>query len=315
MPVLFLTGDAEILKQEYVKELCTNMKAKRMRVEAEEKDLAFNLLTQVGFFFDSVVIDVVDFDDWRKDEQKRLLQLAESSPITVIVRTQESMKAKNAVVLSLPKPWEQEKWLAYIAERLKKQGVSAPQGVVEMIFERVGPNDGLLEREIEKLACVSKQLNEDLVQELLVSHAKTDLEEFCFMVSMKRFKEAHSTLASILSHTEPVLVSSAIARHFLDLYRLVLFAEKRENYSWPAIKQLAENLNLGLGKTAKFLGFSFKGEGRVLNHVAVYDVEKLEKILERLYWLDLAVKSSSTPKLVLHSFLNDLERILGDEER
>lgn len=315
MPVLFLTGDAEILKQEYVKELCVKMKAKRMRIEVEEKDLAFNLLTQVGFFFDSVVLDVVDFDDWKKDEQKKLLQLAESSPITVVVRTQESVKSKNVAVLSLPKPWEQEKWLAYIVERLKKQGVSATQRVVEMIFERVGPNDELLEREIEKLACVSKQLNEDLVQELLVSHAKTDLEEFCFMVSMKRFKEAHSALASILNYTEPVLVSSAIAKHFLDLYRLVLFAEKRESYSWPTIKQLAENLNLGLGKTAKFLGFSFKGGDRILNHVAIYSVEKLERILERLYWLDLAVKSSSTPKLVLHSFLNDLKQILGDEER
>lgn len=315
MPVLFLTGDAEVLKQEYVKELCTKMKAKRMRIEVEEKDLAFNLLTQAGFFFDSVVIDVIDFDEWKKDEQKKLLQLAESSPITVIVRTQESVKVKNAVVLSLPKPWEQEKWLAYVAERLKKQGVSAPQRVVEMIFERVGPNDELLEREIEKLACVSKQLSEDLVQELLVSHARTDLEEFCFMISMKRFKEAHPALASILSYSEPVLVSSAIAKHFLDLYKLVLFAEKRENYSWPMVKQLAENLNLGLGKTAKFLGFSFKGGDRILNHVAVYSVEKLEKIIERLYWLDLVVKSSPTPRLVLHSFLNDLEQILGDEEK
>ncbi|MCX7812189.1 MAG: hypothetical protein N2250_00825 [Pseudothermotoga sp.] len=313
LPVLFLTGDAEVLKQEYVKELCMKVKAKRMRIEIEEKEMAFNLLTQSSFFLDNVLLDIVDFDDWKKDEQRKLLQLAESSNITAVVRTQEAIKAKNVATFFVPKPWEQEKWLTYIAERLRKHGISASRSIVEMIFERVGPNDELLEKEIEKLACVSNRPDEKLVRELIVSHAKADLEEFCFVVSTKRFKEAHAILKSILSHTEAVVVVSTIIRHFLDLYKLVLFADRRSSYSWPVVKQLAESLGLGLGKTAKFLGFSFKGEEKTLNHVVAYDVEKLEKILERLYWLDLTVKSSPTPNLLLHNFLFDLKQILGDE--
>lgn len=312
LPVLFLVGDAEVLKDEYVKEICEKKKLKRMKVSAEEKDVAFSLLSQGGLFFDGVLLDIVDFDDWKKDDQRRLLELAEPAKIEVLVRTKGPTKAKNVAIFALPKPWEQDKWIDYVLERLKRHGISASRKIAELIFERVGPNDELLEREIEKLSCVTNQPTEEVVRQVVSLHAREDIEEFCFKVSTGEFNEAHTLLGSILKNNEAVLVVSILARHFLDLFKLVLFVEKRENYPWPVIKKVSETLGVGLGKTAKFLGFSFKGGEKVQNHIMLYSVDKVERILERLYWLDLTVKSSPTPGLAIHNFLDQVRQVLGE---
>jgi len=312
LPAVFLAGNAKVLKDEYVREICEKKKLRRMKVSIEEKEAAFNLLSQGDLFFGDFLLDIVDFDDWKKDERKKLLELAEAVKIDVVVRTEETAKSKNVLVMSLPKPWEREKWMKYVKERLEKHGISAHQSVVELIFERVGPNDELLEREIEKLACVTSQPTEELVEQIVSLHSRTDIEELCFMVSMGNFEATHQLLSSILKNTEAVVVVSVLARHFLDLYKLVLFVENRESYPWPVIKKTSESLGIGLGKTARFLGFSFKGGDRVLNHMTLYDTEKVEKILDRLYWLDLTVKSSSTPNLAIHSFLDQVRQIIGE---
>lgn len=313
LPVIFLAGDARILKDEYVENFCKKRRLKRIKVNAEEKDGAFNLLSQAGLFFDEVLLDVVDFDEWKREDQKKLLEMAESSKISVIVRTEESVKAKEVVQLSLPKPWEHEKWIDYVSERLRKHNISTLQKIAELIFDRVGPNDELLEREIEKLACVTDRPTEETIQQVISQYVRSDIDEFCFRVSMGDFEKAHALLGSILKTTEPIVVVASLARHFLDLYKIVLFVEKRENYPWPVIKEVSEKLGVGLGKTARFLGFSFKGTGKSVNHVSLYDAEKLEKILERLYWLDLTVKSSPTPNLAIHSFLDQVQRITGEK--
>jgi len=312
LPALFLVGNAKVLKDEYVKEICEKKKLRRMKVSIEEKEAAFSLLSQGDLFFGDVLLDIVDFDDWKKDERKKLLQLAETAKIDVIVRTEESIKAKDVLVLALPKPWEQDKWTDYVLERLKKHGISASRSVAELILERVGPNDELIEREIEKLACVTNQPTEELVEQIISLHSRGDIEELCFKVSMGNFEEAHPLLSTILKNTEAVVVVSVLARHFLDLYKLVLFLERRESYPWPVIKKASESLGIGLGKTARFLGFSFKGGDKVLNHMMLYDTEKVEKILDRLYWLDLTVKSTTTPNLAIHSFLDQLRQIIGE---
>ncbi|WP_448522761.1 DNA polymerase III subunit delta [Pseudothermotoga sp.] len=312
MPLVILIGDAKVLKDEHVKGICEKKKVNRMKVSLEEKEAAFNLLSQGGLFFNNVLLDIVDFDDWKKDDQKRILEIAEKAKIDVIVRTEESIKAKDVLVLALPKPWEHEKWAEYVSERLKKHGISASRRVAELIFEKVGPNDELIEREIEKLACVTNQPTEELVEQIVSLHSRGDIEELCFKVSMGNFEEAHQLLSTILKNTEAVVVVSALARHFLDLYKLVLFLERQESYPWPAIKKASESLGVGLGKTAKFLGFSFKGGEKVLNHIMLYDAEKLEKILDGLYWLDLAVKSIPTPNLAIHNFLDQVRQILGE---
>lgn len=312
MPLVFLAGDAKVLKDEHVKGICEKKKVKRMKVSLEEKETAFNLLSQGGLFFTDVLLDITDFDDWKKDDQKKLLELAEKAKIDVIVRTEESVKAKDILVLALPKPWEHEKWTDYVSQRLKKHGISASRRLAELIFEKVGPNDELIDRESEKLACVTNQLTEELVEQIVSFHSRGDIEELCFKVSMGNFEEAHPLLSVILKNTEAVLVVSVLARHFLDLYKLVLFLERQETYPWPVIKKASESLGIGLGRTAKFLGFSFKGSDKVLNHITLYDAEKLEKILDRLYWLDLVVKSTPTPNLAIHSFLDQVRQILGE---
>lgn len=120
LPLVFLAGDAKVLKDEHVKGICEKKKVKRMKVSLEEKETAFNLLSQGGLFFTDVLLDITDFDDWKKDDQKKLLELAEKAKIDVIVRTEESVKAKDILVLALPKPWEHEKWTDYVSQRLKK---------------------------------------------------------------------------------------------------------------------------------------------------------------------------------------------------
>jgi len=77
LPALFLVGNAKVLKDEYVKEICEKKKLRRMKVSIEEKEAAFSLLSQGDLFFGDVLLDIVtsmtgkrtsgrNFCSWRK---------------------------------------------------------------------------------------------------------------------------------------------------------------------------------------------------------------------------------------------------------
>jgi len=311
LSVLILSGDARVLKDEYVTDFVSKNGLKRIRVDVTDAQRISDILSQ-NSLFSSFLVDVIDYSDWKKEDQKQLLEQIEEAPTSVIVRASSPIKGFETVDFSLPKPWEREKWLQYIEKRLEKHSLIFDASALEEFFNKVGPDDLLIEREIEKLSCIGEKVTTELVRKFVFNHSKMQIDELCFAVSTGDQRKSHMILSKILSYVEPLVVVNSLAKHFIDLYKILSFVDKRLAYSWVHIKDLSEKLDVPVVRAAKMLGFSFKGQPKAINHVDIYDCQKVELILDQLQLLDTQVKSSENKTIPIHLFVDFVCRLIGD---
>lgn len=312
MAVIFLSGDARVLKDEYVEALCRKKMLKKIKISLEESKRIPELVSQMGLFSKDFLIDVVDFDEWKKVDQKELLQQLSSSNFLAVLRTFSTSRKTDAIDFSLPKPWEKEKWIEYISKRFEKSSLEYNYEGVEKFFDFVGADDLLIERETEKLACIGEKVTPDIVSLAVCNYSKIQMEEFCFAVSTLN-RHAHYLLHDMSFYTEIVALVNVLSKHFVDLYRILSAVERRDSYSWMYIKNISQKLNMPVVKSAKFLGFSFKNQPSSINHVKIYSFEKLRIILRQLQYLDREVKSSEYRLIAIHVFIDFVFRLMEGE--
>lgn len=78
MPVTFLTGTAETQKEELIKKLLKDGNVEYIRIHPEDPDkidFIRSLLRTKTIFSNKTIIDIVNFDEWKAQEQKRLVEL------------------------------------------------------------------------------------------------------------------------------------------------------------------------------------------------------------------------------------------------
>ncbi|MEJ5230293.1 MAG: hypothetical protein WHT65_09850 [Pseudothermotoga sp.] len=313
LSTVVLSGDATVLKDDYVKKMALERGLTRIRLDIEDATRSAEIFNQNSLFSQNFLVDVVDFDDWKKDDQKQLLENIENATMPIVLRTSKTVKGFQSVDFSLPKPWEREKWIEYIEKRLYAHSMSFENSAVEEIFEMVGPDDLLIEREIEKLACLGDKVTLNLVKEIVFNHSKVQMDELCFAISSADRKSAHRVLSKVLLHSEPILILNSLIKHFIDLYKLVVFADRRSSYSWPYIKDLSQKLDVPVVRAAKMMGFVFKGQPPTVNHLQLYSVEKVEAILNHLQLLDRELKSSENKTIPLHLFVDFVAQLMGGQ--
>jgi len=313
LSTVVLSGDATVLKDEHVKKMALEQGLTRIRLDIEDAARSTEILNQNNLFSQNFLIDVVDFDDWKKDDQKQLIENIENTTKPVVLRSLKAIKGFESLDFSLPKPWERERWIEYIGKRLDAHSISFENCAAEEIFQMVGPDDLLIEREIEKLACIGEKVTLDLVKEIVFNHSRVQIDELCFAISSADKSSAHRILSKILAHAEPVLILNSLIRHFIDLYKIVVFAEKRSSYSWVYIKDLSQRLDVPVVRAAKMMGFVFKGQPPTVNHLQLYDVEKVESILSQLQLLDKELKSSENKTIPIHLFIDFIAQSTGGQ--
>lgn len=316
--ITFLTGDSDVLKEKYIEEIACTLRTKKMRFSAEQSEDAVRYLSQLALFGESIVIEIPDFDKWKKELKNRFLKAAEHTHenIAVIIRTSHGKSGEGkTITLSCPKPWEESKWNEYILQRLTANGIDFHTGVAEALFKKVGPNDWLLEREIEKLSTLDKKITIDDVEFFVFNHRKTRIDELCFSISEMRFLKTWEMLNHLLSHEDPVLIAASIARHFVDLFKVVAFAEVKKSYSWPYISKLSKELQVPSVRLARFLGFKFKDQKhKSFNHIVKYNLPLLEKILRILQELDKEIKIQKVQSFTLLSHIVKIKNVLEADE-
>ena len=324
MPVTFLTGASETKKEELIKKLLKDEKAEYIRIHPDDPD-KLNFLRSIintrTLFSGKTVVDIIDFDSWRSQEQKRFLELVKNVPedVHIFVRSQKS--TAKGVNLDLPKPWETDKWLEWIEKRFRESGLKITKDALQLFFSKVGTNDLLIEREIEKLKAYSEtgNISAEDVEEVVFTYQSPGYDEFCFAVSEGKRRLAHALLSQMWKNTEPVVISAVLVNHFLDLFKLVVLVTRKRYYTWPDISKISKELGMPVPRVARFLGFAFKAwKFKVINHLLYYDTTKLESILRKLYELDRSVKSEEDPKPFFHEFIEevalDVYSVQGNEE-
>ena len=106
MPVTFLTGASETQKEELIKKLLKDEKTEYIRIHPDDPD-KLNFLRSIiktrTIFSGKTVVDIIDFDSWKSQEQKRLLELIKSVPedVHIFVRSQRS-STKGVMWMPVP---------------------------------------------------------------------------------------------------------------------------------------------------------------------------------------------------------------------
>ncbi|PLV58770.1 DNA polymerase III subunit delta [Thermotoga sp. KOL6] len=313
MPVSFLTGAAETKKEELIKKALSKEKdVEYIRIHPDDPDkLNFikSVINTKTIFSGKTVIDIVDFDSWKAQDQKRFLELVKNVPPDVYIFVRSQKTKEKGVTLDLPKPWETDKWLEWIERRFRENGLKITKDALQLFFSKVGTNDLLVEREIEKLKAYSDtgEVTAEDVEEVVFTYQTPGYDEFCFAVSEGKRKLAHALLSQLWKTTEPVVIAAALVNHFLDLFKLVVLVTRKRYYTWPDISKISKELNIPVPRVARFLGFSFKTwKFKVINHLLYYDIDKLKEILRKLYDLDRTVKSEEDPKPFFHEFIEEV---------
>lgn len=324
MPVTFLTGTAETQKEELIKKLLKDGNVEYIRIHPEDPDkidFIRSLLRTKTIFSNKTIIDIVNFDEWKAQEQKRLVELLKNVPEDVHIFIRSQKTGGKGVALELPKPWETDKWLEWIEKRFRENGLLIDKDALQLFFSKVGTNDLIIEREIEKLKAYSedKKITVEDVEEVVFTYQTPGYDDFCFAVSEGKRKIAHSLLSQLWKTTEPVVIATVLANHFLDLFKILVLVTKKRYYTWPDVSRVSKELGIPVPRVARFLGFSFKTwKFKVMNHLLYYDVKKVRKILRDLYDLDRAVKSEEDPKPFFHEFIEevalDVYSLQRDEE-
>ena len=320
LPVLFLTGNANLSKDEYIKKKVEDLKADYTRIHPKDTDRIEKIrrsIQTLGMFQSRVVLDVIDFDSWKSQEKKILLGMLKEVPETVhvFIRSTRGIKGYQSISFDLPKPWEREKWVDYVKKAFKKKGLNIEDDAAELFFSMVGSDEGRIEKEIEKLMnyCESGVVTSDDVKKVVYFYEHPPLDELSFSISEGRVDNAHRVLDELLKISEPIVISSVLANHFLDLFKIVMTVPKKEKYIWPEISNISKSLKIPVPKVARFLGFKFKGwDFEVLNHVKFYSPEILSKILKDLYKLDRSVKGDDDSRLAIHEFIEKVRGYLNE---
>ena len=312
MPVTFLTGTSDVQKEEIVKKLLREKDVEYVRIHPEDEDKIDFLKKAIAtrsIFSGKRVIDILDFDSWKVQEKNQFLELIKSVPedVHIFVRTQKAVG--KGIALELPKPWESEKWIEYIEKRFRDHGLVVEKDAVQLFYSKVGQNDALIEREIEKLKSYTQtgKVTVQDVEEVVYSYHTPGFDELCFAISEGKRRYAHALLNRFWKTSDPVAIVSALANHFVELYKVVSLVPKKKVYGWTDVSNFSKQLGIAIPRLARFLGFAFKSWNfTVVNHLLYYDSEKVKAILRRLWELDRAVKGEEDPKPFIHEFVEEV---------
>ncbi|MBO8160417.1 MAG: DNA polymerase III subunit delta [Thermosipho sp. (in: Bacteria)] len=316
MPIINLYGNSDLGKEFFVKEFLKE-NAEYLRLYSDEKDkieIILEKTTNIGLFSKECVIDLIDFDNWKLSEKREIFNLNIPDSLTIFLRTVKPIKNEikglelevKSESFTVPNPWEKKKWLLYIKSLIEKEGLEFDEKVPEFLFEIVGPDEYALFNEISKLKVLGEKLTIEIIEEFVHKHSISKLDEFCFMISEKN-RKAFEKLHEILNDYDETHIISAVAKHFIFLFNIVLSVEYKEKYNWNEIKEYARKMNVSLPKVARFLGFKFSGqEFTPVNHVKLYNVEELKEIIKKIYFIERSIKSGGTLNVEIVEFMEQI---------
>ena len=312
MPVLVLSGSSELGKERRIMKITKDFGGNYIRIHPEDEnklDVLKSSVSTIGMFGSRIVIDVLDYDQWKAKEKKELEKIIKSVPndVYLIIRAKKGIKGVEEEKYDLPKPWEREKWIKFLRSKFEAKGLRASDEVIEMFLDLVGNDEFRIENELRKISLYieGNEVTAEDIQNVVFKSTVPGLDELCFSISERKPEVAHSLLNEISKSAESYIINASIIRHFVDLFRMKLYVKDKDKYSWPDVSKYSKELSIAVPKMARFLGFKFKGWKNIpFNHVKEYSMEELSMIIKRLYLMDRNVKMSEIPLISIHDFID-----------
>jgi DNA polymerase III subunit delta len=268
------------------------------RIQAKDHSAAqvISRLSTLPMFGAKQLLMVQNIEDWPK-EQKSALQsyLEHPHPTSCLVLSAsqkkgldklESAVASVGMVLHLSAPSEREmpEWLK---ERARRFGKTLTQQAAVRLFEEVGGDLRILEREIEKLvAYVGEKSRIDIedVVDSASSQRAYSVFELLNYVGRRQSREAIASLRKlILAGESPIAIVSLLARQIRIVWQVKDAMERRQ-----PVTEIARQLNLPT--------FVIKGYAQQTPHFTEAELSEIHKALRET---DFKLKSTGTAPVLL----------------
>lgn len=310
MPIINLSGDSVLKKEEFVKNLNNKLNAEYIRIYpdySDKMDIIKEKVLNTGLFSSNVIIDIINFDKFKSSEKKEVLSLDVSSDVYIILRTSNKINSKKIEVkeFKLPNVWEKDKWKKIVFEMSNKEGLTLNDEVIDFLFENVGPDEMALFNEIRKLKMLGKNIDINIAKEIVHKYTTSKLDEFCFLISERKKEQAMKMIKDIAKDYEPVIVVHSLSTHFISLLKILSITKEQSYFSWPAIQKISKELKILPSKVARFVGFKFKGQkNEPVNHLLIYDKNTVSEIIKKLYYIDRNIKTGALIEIELINFIN-----------
>lgn len=312
-----LKGESTVLKLKRLEEKYKDLKVLDLTYD-ETFDLLLNILKNRSIFQGEAVVFVKNFDSLKKTQREKVLgflkSVKDSDEFEIFIDSESDIKGFETVDLSLPKPWKREEWLKLIRKIALEDSLNLNDEILEFIFEKVGPDYDRIHREIEKLSTYSRgnAVTLEEIEDLIHDYNNVILDDLMFAISSGNIETLNTLLSSIFKSFNHQLVLYNLAEHFINLFRILcVVGELKEGYQWREIVKFSKEISLNTSKTARFLGFNFKGQKvKNVNHLKLYDLKKLSVILEKIIDIQEEFRSVESSGVVLKNRLIELVNMI-----
>jgi len=152
------------------------------------------------------------------------------------------------------------------------------------------------------------------IEDVIYKRTISRLDELGFSITEERFESTYKLIDELVEEYEPVLIVSSLARHFIDLLNITVVAEKKLKFSWPEISEISKITGVQIPKTARYLGFKFKGQTNdPRNHLISYNFKYINNAIKNLYRIDREIKIGGNVRVLLYKFIEDFKSNFIDD--
>ena len=171
--------------------------------------------------------------------------------------------------------------ISFIKNKLSEYELKFNQDIVNRIYSNIGNNLLVLEKEIEKISLYKgddKNLTLDDIEKITTDISDSDISEFinyfCILDKQNTFK----SLNKLLSENQSIVLTRSLISHFLLLQRI--------NYRISNGEDISNAI-----KSEKVF---WKEQLYIKKHLAIWDLKKINFMLEKFIELEKTSKFSTT---------------------
>jgi len=299
-----LAGDSQVLKEFFVSERVG--KYHRLSPDHSDKEAKLAALISASSMFGGDAVLLEGFSSWKKDEKKATVELLSNLPSSVDVFVDGELGSKHSgerVVFSLPKPWEEEKWIDHGLKIAGAMKLKASRGSLRTLLHRIGQNEFRLLRELEKLCNLTDSVTEDLVKKYVSQDLEVEVEALAF-----EFLENGRSFLQGLDSSRMAFpfFSTVLARISIEIGVVKEHRKSPLPLNWKEIKELSELTGISSSRVSRIVGFTFSGSKEKRSDLSEHlSFERLFVLLSKLQKLDEDIKGGKIDQSIAFFLLND----------
>jgi len=311
----YLIGDNEFQKYQYVKQQASKRKIELRTFDTKSwknfEEYLPNMLSKTLFSEKHMVF--CDFKSGlskkRREYLKERLELIKDSDENFLFLSMSrplERKAKKRA-FKLPKPWKDDEWMQLVIGMARDKGVKLSHEKLKRLLYETDKDLWKINSELEKFTAVKHP--DEAFDSLFYSYSRKQLREFCYTFCDRTSLRAADDFDRVLREYQPQQIIFFLQKTYLDLYKLMFIAPRKERFNFNELRELSGKSKLSIPVLSALTGFTFKNEPPRRSLLMLYSEKEMEAFLEQLLMIERGFKTGRQDfRTGLLAFFNSTRR-------